>query len=85
MTDFEVQQHLKDHLFHGVCKYICNSIWYLYSTPRTSYLQQMVTAHKMEAGIMKSGKKVRARAMVTTGLGKGTAEFGQQIAKPWLP
>ena len=36
MTDLEVQQHLKDFLFHRVWKHICNSVWYLYSTPRTS-------------------------------------------------
>ena len=33
MTDLEIQQHLKDHLFHGVQKHIHDSIWYLYSTP----------------------------------------------------
>ena len=36
ITDQEVQQHLKDHLFHGVHKHIRDSIWYLYSKPRTT-------------------------------------------------
>ena len=26
MTDLEAQQHLKDHLFHGICKHICDSV-----------------------------------------------------------
>ena len=33
ITDQEVQQHLKDHLFHGVQKHIRDSICYLYSNP----------------------------------------------------
>ena len=42
MMDLEVQQHLKDHFFHGVCKYIPDPIRYLYNTPRTSFWQLMV-------------------------------------------
>ena len=48
MMDPEVQQHFRDCLFHGVCKQICNYVWYLYSTPGTSYLQLMVTDQKVE-------------------------------------
>ena len=48
-TDLEVQQHLKDCLFHRVGKHIQDSIWYLYSTPRTSFSQLMVAAHKAES------------------------------------
>ena len=33
IMDLEVQQHLKDCLFHGVWKHIRNSICYLYSNP----------------------------------------------------
>ena len=33
VTDLEVQHHLKDCLFHGVCKHIRDSIRYLYSNP----------------------------------------------------
>ena len=32
ITDLEAQKHLKDCLFHGVHKHICNSVWYLYNT-----------------------------------------------------
>ena len=37
VTDLEVQQHLKNHLFHRVCKHIRHFIRYLYSSPGTSY------------------------------------------------
>ena len=33
MTDPEIQQHLKNCLFHTVQKHIHNSIQYVYSTP----------------------------------------------------
>ena len=46
MMDLEVQQHLNGHLSHGVCKHICNSVWYLYSTPSTSYSQMMAVTRK---------------------------------------
>ena len=49
MTDLEAQHHLKDHLFHGVCKHICESVQYLYSTPGTSYSQLMVATQKVES------------------------------------
>ena len=49
IMDQEVQQHLKDHLFHGVCKHIRDSIQYLYSNSRTTYSQLMVTACKVES------------------------------------
>ena len=81
MTDLEVQQNLKDHLFHRVKKHICNSIWYLYSTPGTPYLQLMVTAHKVESENKEIWDKVKARATVATDLGEGMAELGQQIAR----
>ena len=49
ITDQEVQQDLKDHLFHGVQKHIRDSIWYLYSNPSTMYSKSMVAAHKAES------------------------------------
>ena len=38
ITDWEVQQYLKDCLFHGACKHNRDSIWYLYSNPWTTIL-----------------------------------------------
>ena len=49
MMDLEVQQHLKDHLFHGVCKHICYSVQYLYSTPGASFAQLMVATQKAQS------------------------------------
>ena len=43
------QQHIKDYLFHEVCKHIHDSVQYLYSAPGTSYLQLMVAARKVES------------------------------------
>ena len=65
MTDLEAQQHLKDHLFHGVHNHICDSIQYLHSIPGNEETQD----------------KVRARATVTTDPGGGMTKLGQQIAK----
>ena len=81
MMDLEVQQHLKDCLFHGVCKHISDSIWYLYGTPRTTYSQLMVTTHKAESENEEIWDKVRAMAVVTTNLGEEMAELREQIAK----
>ena len=81
MTDLEVQQHFKDCLFQGIHKHIQDSIRYLYSTPRTSYLQLMVAALKIKSENEEIQDKVRARAAVTTDSGKGTTELGQKIAK----
>ena len=81
MMDLEVQQHLKDHLFQGICKHIRDSIRYLYSTPGTSYLQLMVAAHKAESKNQEIWDKVRARAAVATDCREGTTELGQHFAK----
>ena len=81
VTDLEVQQHLKDHLFHGVHKYISDSIMYLYSNPRTTYSQLMIAAQKAESENEKAHNKVRARSAVTTDPVEWTKELGHQIAK----
>ena len=81
MMDLEVQQHLKDCLFHGVCKHICDYIWYLYRTPRTSYSQGMVATCKAESENVEILDNVRARAVVATDPREGMAELGQQISK----
>ena len=81
MTDLEVQQHLKDHLFHRVHKHISDSIRYLYSTPWTSYSQLMVAAQKAESENEGIQDKVKARAAVATNSGEEATELEQQIAK----
>ena len=81
IMDQEVQQHLKDCLFHGVHKHIRDSIQYLYSNLRTTYSQLMITACKVESENEKAQDKVRARSAVTTKFIGGTTELGNQIAR----
>ena len=75
MTDLEVQWHLKDCLFYGVCKHIWDYVWYLYSNPETSYSQLMFAACKAESENEETCEKVRTRAAMTTGPGEGTREL----------
>ena len=49
MTDLDVQQHLKDCLFHRILKHICDFVWYLYRTPGTSCSWLIVATRKMES------------------------------------
>ena len=49
MTDLEAQKHLRDRLFHRVRKHICESVWYIYSTPGMSYSQLMIASQKAES------------------------------------
>ena len=49
ITNRQLQQHLKDCLFHWICKHIRDSIWYLYSNPMTTYSQLMIAAHKADS------------------------------------
>ena len=81
ITDQEVQQHLKDCLFHGVCKHIIDSIRYLYSNPGTTYSQLMIAAYKAESENEEAHDNIRARSAMTTEPTEGTMELGHQIAK----
>ena len=81
IIDLEVQQHLKDCLFHGVCKHIWDSISDLYITPRTSYSHLMSATLRAERENVEIWDKVRARAAMATNSREGATELGQQIAK----
>ena len=81
MMDLEAQQHLKDCLFHGGCKHIHNSLWYLYSAPGTLYLQLMVATWKVESEDEETREKVMVRATVTIDPVEGIAELSKQIDK----
>ena len=80
IMDHEVQQHLKDHLFHGVWKHIRDSILCLYSNPETTYSQPMVAACKAESKNEEAWDKVWARSAVTTEPVEGDSKQGNQIA-----
>ena len=49
MVDLQAQQHLRDCVFHGVRKHICDCILYLYSTPGILHSELMITAQKVES------------------------------------
>ena len=79
--DQEVQQHLKDCLHHGVQKHIRDSICYLYSNPRTTYFQLMVTACKAESKNEEAQDQEWARSAMTIKSVEGASELGNQIAR----
>ena len=73
--------HLKNHLFHGICKHIQDSIRYLYSNAEITYSQLMVTTCKAESEMEEAKDKVRARSAVTTEVVDGSKVLDNQIAK----
>ena len=73
--------HLKDWLFHGVHKYVRDSIRYLHSNPETTYSQLMVAAHKAESKIEEARDKVRARSAAATKVVDDSKELGEQTMR----
>ena len=58
IVNHKVACHLKDQLFHGVCKHIRDSIRYLHSNPETTtYFQLMVAARKAESEMEDAQRK----------------------------
>ena len=45
ITNCEVPWHLKEWLFQRVCKYMRDSIRYLYGNSKTTYSEVVITAH----------------------------------------
>ena len=43
LSAWEMQQHLRDYLFHGLCKQLCDSMCYLYVDMRITY-PELITA-----------------------------------------
>ena len=66
IANHKVSWHLKDQLFHRVCKHIRDSIRYLYSNPKTTYSQLMVATCEAESKMEEAKDKVRARSAATT-------------------
>ena len=73
--------HLKDRLFHGVCKHIRDSIRYLHSNPKTTYSQLMVAARKVESKMEDAKENVRARSSAATEVKDSSNELGDLITK----
>ena len=42
----DVQEHLRDCFFHGLCKQLCKSMHYLYNGMGITYLQLIIAANK---------------------------------------
>ena len=72
----EVACHLKDQLFHRVCKHIRDSIRYLHGNPKTTYSQLMVTARKAESKTEDTKEKVRAWSLAVTEVSDGSQTAG---------
>ena len=81
IADHKMSWHLKDCLFLGVCKHIRDSIRYLYSNPKTTYSQLMVTACKVESKMEEAKDKVSTRSAVITEVVDGSKELSNQIPK----
>ena len=77
----QVSLHLKDQLFHRICKHIRDSIRYLYSNPKTTYSQLMVTTCKAESKMEEVKDNIRARSAATTEVVDGSKELGNQIVR----
>ena len=79
IADHEVPSHLKDQLFHSVKKHVRDSVQYLYSNPRTTYSELVVTARRAESEMEET--KVKAWSAAATEVPTGSKELGDQIAR----
>ena len=81
IVDCKVACHLKDQLFHGVQKYIRDSVRYLHGNPETTYSQLMVAARKAESKTEDAKERVRAQSSTATEVSDGSKELVDQIAR----
>ena len=81
IADCKVACHLKDWLFHWVCKHIRDSIRYFHSNPEIMYSQLMVAARKAESEMEDAKEKVKAQSSAATKVTEGSKELGDQIAR----
>ena len=73
--------HLKEQLFHGVCKHVRDSIRYLYGNPATTYPELVVTARRVESETEETREWVKARSAASTEVTTGSKELGDQIVR----
>ena len=81
ITDHEMPWHLKDWLFHGVCKYMRHLIRYLYGNSKTTYSKLVIAACQAESKMEETKERVKARSAASTELATGSRELGDQIAR----
>ena len=58
ISNHEVPWHLKEQLFHGVGKYVRDSIRYLYGNSKTTYSELVITAHWVESKMEETKERV---------------------------
>ena len=66
ITDHEVLWHLKEWLFHGVCKYVRDWIRYLYGNSKTTYSELVITVHQVESEMEETKERVKVRSAAST-------------------
>ena len=81
ITDCEVPWHLKEWLFHGVCKHVRDSIRYLYGNPATTYPKLVVAACRVESEMQETRERVKVRSATSTEVTTSSKELGDQIAR----
>ena len=65
MTEWEGEQHLKDHLFHGLRSNIWNVLCYMYDKPNSQYSKLVMAARKAETETPETGvSEARAKSAV---------------------
>ena len=73
--------HLKEQLFHGVQKYVRDSIRYLYGNSKTTYSKLVITVHQAESKMEETQERVKVRSAASTEVVSGSKELGDQIAR----
>ena len=81
ITDYEVSWHLKEWLFHGVQKYVRDSIRYLYGNSKTNYSELVIAACRVESKMEKTKERVKARSAASTEVATGSRELRDQTAR----
>ena len=81
IANCKVSWHLKDQLYHEVCKHIRDSIRYLYSNLKTTYSQLMVATRKAEREMEEAKDKVRDRSAAATEVVDNSKELGDQVMR----
>ena len=73
--------HLKEQLFHRVCKHVRDSIKYLYGNPTTTYPELVAAACRAESKMEETRERVKVRSAASTEVTTGLKELGDQIAR----
>ena len=81
ITNHEVPWHLKEWLFHQVCKYMRDLIRYLYGNSKTTYSELVIAAHQAESEMEETKERLKARSAASTEVATCSRELGDQTAR----